>query len=113
MNNELVKKSIRLPSDLVEYVDAQQGRDFSKKLVTLLMELREGDTKRQDMLQQYDQQFNDYRKRLDELRHEIYEKSELLRQLSNTLSYAERIVANTPCVSQEEREMPESAAGRS
>lgn len=95
MNNELVKKSIRLPTDLVEYVNAQPGRDFSKKLVTLLTELREGDATRQDMLQQYDQQLSDYRQRLDAIRHEIYEKSELLRQLSSPLSYAGRIMENS------------------
>lgn len=92
--DKLIQKSVRLPEDLVEYVNAQKGRDFSKKLINLLTDIREGDAERQRQLQYYDKQICEYRNRLDDLRHKVYDASELLRRLSSPLSYADRMVEN-------------------
>ncbi len=80
--NELVKKSVRLPADLVEYVEGQKGRDFSKKLVSILWEAREGDRERQRILDEYDALIEKRRARLEELQQEIYRASVILRKVS-------------------------------
>ena len=39
LNNDNVSKSVRLPMELVSFVEEQEGRDFSKKLVNLLTDI--------------------------------------------------------------------------
>lgn len=67
----MVQKSIRLPSYLVDFINEQPGSDFSKKLVGLLTEYKNGDLERKLMLQRYDEQISERRKRLDTLMQKI------------------------------------------
>lgn len=67
----MVQKSIRLPSYLVDFINEQPGSDFSKKLVVLLTEYKNGDLERKLMLQRYDEQIAERRKRLDTLMQKI------------------------------------------
>lgn len=87
--NELIQKSVRLPVELIVFIEAQEGRDFSKKLINLLHEVREGDAERQETLQEYEKMIRFSRRDLDELRHKIYNANEILRRLSSLLSYAD------------------------
>lgn len=66
-DSETLQKTIRLPVELVEYVENQDGKDFSKKLVNLLDDVKSGDTRRQEMLSDYEKRISEYRTRLDEL----------------------------------------------
>lgn len=53
-DDKLVAKSVRLPADLVAMVEQVEGRDFSKKLVRVLEEYRDGDETRKEIIEEYD-----------------------------------------------------------
>lgn len=92
MKSDNIQKSVRMPPELVEYIEKQRGPDFSKKLVGLLMDIRKGDHERQKMLDDYDKLLADKRDRLSDLSHKIYDASEILRQLASILSYADSMM---------------------
>lgn len=46
VNNELIQKSVRLPADLVDYVELCEGVTFTDKLVRILVDYRDGLTSR-------------------------------------------------------------------
>ncbi len=68
---KMVQKSIRMPSDIAEFVSSRSGADFSKKLVSLISEFRDGDVERSLMLQRYDEQIAERRDRLKLLMSDI------------------------------------------
>ena len=86
---DTVSKTIRMPQDLVEYVESQKGRNFSDKLVSLLVETCQGESERKRMLDLYDEKIAEKRVKLDELNHQIYKASNVLRGMAGVLSYAE------------------------
>lgn len=67
----MIQKSVRIPSSLVEFVDSQPGADFSKKLIGILTEYKNGELERKLMLQRYDEQIAERKKRLDTLMQKI------------------------------------------
>lgn len=67
MKYSLIPKTVRLPSYLVDFVEQQPGGDFSKKLVGVLNEYRDGDERRRKMIEQYDEQIEERRSRLLDL----------------------------------------------
>lgn len=67
MSGKLIPKSVRLPSELVSYVEQQQGADFSKKLVAILYEYWKGEEQRRLNLQRYDENINARRKQYNEI----------------------------------------------
>lgn len=89
---DLIQKSVRLPDELVDYVELQEGRTFSQKLVHLLTEIRKGDADRQRILADYDKRIDSRRHYLNELQKKIYDASEILRRLSSPLSYADGMI---------------------
>ena len=68
---KMIHKSVRIPSGLVEFVDSQPGADFSKKLVGILREYKDGETERKLMLRRYDEQIAERRQKLDTLTQKI------------------------------------------
>ncbi|EOS49376.1 hypothetical protein C809_01606 [Lachnospiraceae bacterium MD335] len=68
---KMIQKSVRIPSSLVEFVDSQPGADFSKKLIGILTEYKNGELERKLMLQRYDEQIAERKKRLDSLMQKI------------------------------------------
>lgn len=40
---ENISKTVRLPSDLVDFVEDQEGSDFTKKLISVLRFAKDGD----------------------------------------------------------------------
>lgn len=42
VNQELIQKSVRLPADLVDYVELCEGETFTEKLVGILLDYRDG-----------------------------------------------------------------------
>lgn len=68
---KMVQKSVRIPISLVEFVNNQPGADFSKKLVAILTEYKDGELERKVMLQRYDEQIAERRQRLDSLMSDI------------------------------------------
>ena len=78
-NDKLVAKSVRLPADLVAMVEQVEGRDFSKKLVRVLEEYRDGDETRKEIIKEYDALVN--------------VKQNQLREYAKTIAQASRISA--------------------
>ncbi len=78
---KVIQKSVRIPSDLVEFVDSQPGADFSKKLIGILTEYKNGDLERKLMLQRYEEQIAERRKRLDTLMQKINSASMISRRV--------------------------------
>lgn len=78
-DDKLVAKSVRLPADLVSMVEQVEGRDFSKKLVHVLEEYRDGDETRKEIIEEYDAL--------------VKVKQNQLREYAKTISQASRISA--------------------
>lgn len=90
----MIQKSVRIPGSLVEFVDSQPGADFSKKLVGILTEYKNGDIERKLVLQRYDERIAERRERLDILMQKINSASMISRRvdaLFNELDAAESI----------------------
>ncbi len=81
----LVSKTVRLPEDLVKYVESQYGDCFAKKLVHILEEHRAGEKRRQEILREYDRQVEEKRKLLGKYADEIRAASNICREISRTL----------------------------
>lgn len=91
---KMIQKSVRIPGSLVEYVDSQPGADFSKKLVGILTEYKNGEIERKLILQRYDEQIEERRERLDTLMRKINSASMISRRvdaLFNELDAAEPV----------------------
>lgn len=93
MDNNLIQKSVRLSSDLVAWVDEQEGRDFSKKLVGILVEYRSGEAERLQTIELQKASIEDYGKRLQEYRNLFYKSSEIFRRVSELLPDLEDLSA--------------------
>lgn len=54
-------KSVRIPDDLIAFIEKQPGKDFSKKLVGMLNSYRElvCNTERQNQVRDYNKTVND------------------------------------------------------
>ena len=61
--SDLIQKSIRFPADLVQWIEDREGIDFSKKLVELLLEVKDGEASRLKRIQQLEDYILDYEKR--------------------------------------------------
>ncbi len=78
---KMIQKSVRIPCSLVEFVDSQPGADFSKKLIGILTEYKNGELERKLMLQRYDEQIAERKKRLDTLMQKVNSASTITRRL--------------------------------
>ena len=81
--SETLQKTVRLPSELVDYVESQEGRDFSKKLVALIVDVREGDARRKKHLEFYDKLIQERKDKLRELTDNLNQCILILNKLSN------------------------------
>ena len=78
---KMIHKSVRMSSDLVEFVDSQPGADFSKKLIGILIEYKDGEKERKLMLQRYDEQIAERKQRLNTLIKKINSASMISRRV--------------------------------
>ena len=90
----MVQKSIRLPGCLVDFINEQPGPDFSKKLVSVLMEYKNGDLERKLMLQRYDEQIAERRKRLDTLMQKINQVTLIYRRVDALVKEVDSLESN-------------------
>lgn len=72
MPDDLIKKSIRLPADLDEYVNSQKGTTWTDKLCRILEEYRSGDETRTEELAYYEKLMAANRKKIQEQDSQIY-----------------------------------------
>lgn len=72
MPDDLIKKSIRLPADLDEYVNSQKGTTWTDKLCRILEDYRSGDETRAKELAYYEKRMSDNLKKIQEQNNQIY-----------------------------------------
>lgn len=90
-SNDLVTKSMRLPPDIVEYVEQQPGDTFTSKLVTLLREVRDGDQERAENLAWYESTLKERYKKLEELNDDIYQIIKVLLHLHHAVDEIDKL----------------------
>ncbi len=86
MSDDLIKKSIRLPADLDEYVSNQPGTTWTDKLCRILEEYRFGDEIRAEDLADYEQRMEANRKKIQEQNSQIYAVARSLDHLHRALN---------------------------
>ncbi len=84
-----IQKSLRLPVDIVNYIELQPGDSFSNKLVNLLYDIMNGDEMRQGTIEKYDEMIQERRIRLVELNKKVNGASMLVSRLQVFCSTAE------------------------
>lgn len=72
MPDDLIKKSIRLPADLDEYVNSQKGTTWTDKLCRILEDYRSGEETRAERMAYYDNWIKASQKKIDEQNRQIY-----------------------------------------
>lgn len=82
---------MRLPSDIVEYIEQQEGDTFTSKLVTLLREVRDGDQERAENLAWYESTLKERYKKLEELDDDIYRIIKVLLHLHHAVDEIDKL----------------------
>ena len=90
-SNDLVTKSMRLPPDIVEYVEQQPGDTFTSKLVTLLREVRDGDQQRAENLAWYESTLKERYQKLEDLNDDIYRIQLILMHLHHAVDEIDKL----------------------
>lgn len=90
-SNELISKSLRLPSDVIDYVEQQPGDTFTFKLVTLLREVKDGDQKRAEMLEYYESTIEANRQKIEKQNQEIYQIQRVLMHLHHAVDEIDKL----------------------
>lgn len=83
--DDLIKKSIRLPADLDEYVNSQKGTTWTDKLCRILEEYRSGDETRAEYMADYEKRMAANRKKIQEQNSQIYTVARSLDHLHRAL----------------------------
>lgn len=82
---------MRLPPDIVEYIEQQEGDTFTSKLVTLLREVRDGDQERAENLAWYESTLKERYKKLEELDDDIYQIIKVLLHLHHAVDEIDKL----------------------
>lgn len=80
---ELVSRTVRFPEDIIAYIDAQEGTNFSKKLVGILYEYKDGDALRAERMARYDRYIGEQRELLQGLTDRACDVSRICRDLED------------------------------
>jgi len=83
-----ISKTVRLPADLVNYIDQQEGSNFSQKLVGILVDYQKGDKIRKDTLAYYNRAVSERRQSLKDVTDKLYRADVLLRRITDALKDA-------------------------
>ena len=84
--SNLISKSVRIPKDMVDFIERQEGITFSEKLLGVLDEYRNGDADRQKRLQEYEAQLESKRRTLRDYGSVAIRAAKVTQQLGATLS---------------------------
>ena len=71
-SNDLVTKSMRLPPDIVEYIEQQEGDTFTAKFIDLVYEIMNGDKQRAENLAWYESTIEANRQKIATQNQEIH-----------------------------------------
>ena len=83
--DDLIKKSIRLPVDLDEYVNSQKGTTWTDKLCRILEDYRSGDETRAEYMADYEKRMEANRKKIQDQNSQIYTVARSLDHLHRAL----------------------------
>lgn len=80
-SSDLIAKSMRLPADVVDYVEEQPGDTFTSKFVALVRDIKDGEQRRTERLAYYERTIAANHKKLEDQNQKIYQISKVLLHL--------------------------------
>lgn len=90
-SNDLVTKSMRLPPDIVEYIEQQEGDTFTAKFIDLVYEIMNGDKQRSENLAWYESTIEANRQKIAKQNQEIYQIQRVLLHLHHAVDEIDKL----------------------
>lgn len=90
-SNDLVTKSMRLPPDIVEYIEQQEGDTFTAKFIDLVYEIMNGDKQRAENLAWYESTIEANRQKIAKQNEEIYQIQRVLLHLHHAVDEIDKL----------------------
>jgi hypothetical protein len=90
-SNDLVTKSMRLPPDIVEYIEQQEGDTFTAKFIDLVYEIMNGDKQRAENLAWYESTIEANRQKIAKQNQEIYQIQRVLLHLHHAVDEIDKL----------------------
>ena len=90
-SNDLVTKSMRLPPDIVEYIEQQEGDTFTAKFIDLVYEIMNGDKQRVENLAWYESTIEANRQKIAKQNQEIYQIHRVLLHLHHAVDEIDKL----------------------
>lgn len=90
-SNDLVTKSMRLPPDIVEYIEQQEGDTFTAKFIDLVYEIMNGDKQRAENLAWYESTIEANRQKIAKQNQEIYQIQRVLLHLYHAVDEIDKL----------------------
>ncbi|MFU2367281.1 MAG: hypothetical protein ACM685_16740 [Enterobacteriaceae bacterium] len=90
-SNDLVTKSMRLPPDIVEYIEQQEGDTFTAKFIDLVYEIMNGDKQRAENLALYESTIEANRQKIAKQNQEIYQIQRVLLHLHHAVDEIDKL----------------------
>lgn len=90
-SNDLVTKSMRLPPDIVEYIEQQEGDTFTAKFIDLVYEIMNGDKQRAENLAWYERTIEANRQKIAKQNQEIYQIQRVLLHLHHAVDEIDKL----------------------
>ena len=90
-SNDLVTKSMRLPPDIVEYTERQEGDTFTAKFIDLVYEIMNGDKQRAENLAWYESTIEANRQKIAKQNQEIYQIQRVLLHLHHAVDEIDKL----------------------
>ena len=90
-SNDLVTKSMRLPPDIVEYIEQQEGDTFTAKFIDLVYEIMNGDKQRAENLAWYESTIEANRQKIEKQNQEIYQIQRVLLHLHHAVDEIDKL----------------------
>lgn len=90
-SNDLVTKSMRLPPDIVDYIEQQEGDTFTAKFIDLVYEIMNGDKQRAENLAWYEGTIEANRQKIAKQNQEIYQIQRVLLHLHHAVDEIDKL----------------------
>ena len=90
-SNDLVSKSMRLPPDIVDYIEQQEGDSFTAKFIDLVYEIMNGDKQRAENLAWYESTIEANRQKIAKQNQEIYQIQRVLLHLHHAVDEIDKL----------------------
>ena len=90
-STDLVTKSMRLPPDIVEYIEQQEGDTFTAKFIDLVYEIMNGDKQRAENLAWYESTIEANRQKIAKQNQEIYQIQRVLLHLHHAVDEIDKL----------------------